>query len=213
MHPQKGRKKKILELVKANAHTLFTNQVFQSNEQNRIQILTTLGKMIQVDINQLNRMEFLDLSYFDDQLTVAGFSHYLNGASLLKKNQIYQLENVEHNEKDYFKKAIIKHYTKHPLPGLLILDGGILQLQGAKEGLKKIQKETNIIALVKNKKHQTEYLLNSKGRRITLDLKSKIGLFLSRLQTEGHLYVIKNFQILLRKSKKELYNLLENKKG
>ena len=82
---------------------------------------------------------------------------------------------------------------------MIILDGGILQLQGAKEGLNYLQKTTNIITLVKNRKHQTEYILNDQGQRIKIDLKSKTGLFLSRVQSEGHLYVIKNMHLLRRK--------------
>ena len=202
--PKKGRKKEVLELVKKNAQKLLDNQVVESSEESRIAILNNLSQVLNLRKNKLTTIEFLDLSYFDQKLTVAGFSHYLNGAPLFKKNKIYQIESSQHNEKEYFKNAIIKHYQKHNLPELIILDGGILQLQGAKEGFASLQKNTQIIALVKNKKHQTEYALNQQGQRIKIDLKSKTGLFLSRIQAEGHLYVIKNFHLLRRRKNKLL---------
>ena len=173
VHPSRGRKKTILNLVKENAKTLFANQAMQSNAEERINILKDLTKMFRLKTERLSTIEFLDLSYFDNKLTVAGFSHYLNGAPLLKKNKIYQINPQQHNEKEYFKSAIFTHYQKNALPELIILDGGILQLQGAKEGLKLLEKNTNLITLVKNKKHQTEYILDSQGQRMQIDLNSK----------------------------------------
>ena len=145
----------------------------------------------------INSIEFLDLSYLDNKRIIAGFTHYLNGNQVFAKNKIYQLSNqTQHNEKIYFQEAILKHYQKQLLPDLLILDGGFTQLHGAKEGLKKINKKMQLICLVKNKKHQSNYILTSDKKKITLPKTEPLWLFLSKIQISGHLYVIKNLRNL-----------------
>ena len=201
--PQTGKKKEILDLVKKNALILLKNKAVAAKQTDKIQILKDLAIKLKIKEENIKQIEFLDLSYFDEKLVVAGFTHYLNGFFLTRKNKIYQIKGVLHNEKEYFKKAITLHYQKNPLPKLIILDGSFLQLQGVKAGMELLKKDCHIICLVKNKKHQTEYILDSQGQRIQIKKTSKTWLFLNSIQTQGHEYVIKNLHYLRRKKARQ----------
>lgn len=191
LHPQKGKKLKILNLIALNAQNLLTSQAVQDFQKRKINTLQELKKIIGKK-RTIKTIEFLDISYWDQKIIVAGFSHYLNGNAVFKKNKIYQLQPTEYHEKKFFETAIIKHYQHYSLPDLIILDGNILQLQGAEKGLEKLKKKTSIICLTKNKKHKTEYIYTTQYQKIALQKKHNLLLFLEKIQTNGHLYVIKN---------------------
>ena len=75
-------------------------------------------------------------------------------------------------------------------PDLIVMDGGKLQIGVAKEIIESLKLNIPIIGLVKDKKHNTNYIMNDKYEKIILDKDSNLFLFLTQIQDEVHRYAI-----------------------
>ena len=75
-------------------------------------------------------------------------------------------------------------------PDLIVMDGGELQVNAAKEILKSLNLEIPIIGLVKDNNHRTNYIINDKLERLSVEKDSKLFLFLTKIQEEVHRYAI-----------------------
>jgi excinuclease ABC subunit C len=94
--PQRGKKRKILELAQQNAQ-----QVWQKNftegfqEGNQIQLLEELGNFLQISTPCF--IEILDISNLFQQDIVAGFLVYINGKKDQTKSKIYRITSLQKN--------------------------------------------------------------------------------------------------------------------
>ena len=75
-------------------------------------------------------------------------------------------------------------------PDLIVMDGGLLQVNIAKEVVNSLGLSIRIIGLVKDKKHQTNTIIDEDGNVLEVKDDSNLFLFLSRIQEEVHRYAI-----------------------
>ena len=75
-------------------------------------------------------------------------------------------------------------------PDLIIVDGGLGQINAAKKALDEINVNINLAGLYKNDKHLTEGLMDVNGNKYVIDSKSPLFFFLMRMQDEVHRYAI-----------------------
>ena len=75
-------------------------------------------------------------------------------------------------------------------PDLIIVDGGELQVNVAKEIIDSLGLQIKVIGLKKNDKHRTSSIINSDLSVIDVDPKSNLFLFLTRIQDEVHNFAI-----------------------
>lgn len=75
-------------------------------------------------------------------------------------------------------------------PDLILVDGGELQIEVAKEVIDSLHLNIPICGLKKNDKHQTNMLVNSNLESIPMEKDSNLFLFLNRIQDEVHNYAI-----------------------
>ena len=86
----------------------------------------------------------------------------------------------------YFKTIMNEMYK----PDLIVMDGGALQVNTAKEILKELNLYIPIIGLAKDDKHRTSYIINENLEKLEVPKDSKLFLFLTRIQDEVHRYAI-----------------------
>jgi excinuclease ABC subunit C len=64
--------------------------------------------------------------------------------------------------------------NKEPLPDLIIVDGGKLQISSVQSELQQLNINIPVVGLVKNKNHKTDYLLNMTGNIVEIPKKSNL---------------------------------------
>ena len=80
------------------------------------------------------------------------------------------------------------------LPSLLLMDGGIAQVNIAKELLNQFGLNIPVFGLYKNDKHQTEGIVSNNGESVILDRKSRLFMLLTSMQNEVHRFAITFFR-------------------
>lgn len=76
------------------------------------------------------------------------------------------------------------------VPDLIVLDGGVSQINVCKEVLNSLNMHIPICGLVKDDKHRTNHLLNEDLELIEIDSHSDLFLYLSKIQEEVHRFAI-----------------------
>jgi excinuclease ABC subunit C len=80
------------------------------------------------------------------------------------------------------------------LPSLLLMDGGISQVNIAQELLDQFDLKIPVFGLYKNTKHQTEGIIDNNGESVILDRKSRLFKLLTSMQNEVHRFAITFFR-------------------
>ena len=101
--PQRGKKRKILELAQQNAQQVWQKNLiegFQESEKN--QLLEELGNFLQISTPYF--IEILDISNLFQQDIIAGFLTYVNGKKDQPRSKIYQISSFKEQKSDSFDK-------------------------------------------------------------------------------------------------------------
>ena len=168
-------------------------ETLKRDDDERLKALEELKNLL--GLKELHRMESFDNSHLFGTFYVGGmvvFDDFLPNKDLYRKYKIS--ENVK-DDLSAMKEVIYRRYFKVLMnetyaPDLIVMDGGELQVNTAKEVLKSLNLEIPIIGLVKDDKHRTSYILNDKLEKLEVEKDSKLFLFLSKIQEEVHRYAI-----------------------
>ena len=136
-NPKQGIKLDFLELCKKNAK--FKLDSFVNSENNVKENLNEIEKVFCVG-KKVNRIECIDISHTSGSFTV-GSCVVFDKLKLMKKD--YRKYNIETNNNDYLSIEILLRRKfkrlideKLPLPDILMIDGGIGQLNISKKSYK-----------------------------------------------------------------------------
>lgn len=187
--PQKGDMKNLLELVRKNIDTTF----FAGSSR-----VLALQKLI--DLKSIPRnIECFDISHLSGTNTVASMVSFSNGLANKSNYRKFKIE-VDQND-DYLAMAeVIERRYSGSLsrsmkdPDLIVVDGGLGQLNAALNALKKIKKNIPVISLAKRLE---EIYISGKDSPILADRKDEGLQLLQAIRDEAHRFAI-SYQRLLR---------------
>ena len=193
--PQKGHKDKLLDMAYMNAqeylnrHFTVVNKLDEDGEAAISELNELTGKTVR-------RIELFDNSHISGTEAVAGMVVYKNGKPSKKDYRKYIVHNGA-DDLSNMKEVIYRRYfrvLKDDLerPDLLIVDGGDLQIQAAKEILDALYMSDDIAiyGLVKDDSHNTSDLMDSYGNRMNIRKDSPLFFLLTRMQDEVHRFAI-----------------------
>ena len=198
--PQRGDKKKLLDLSIQNVKQYKVDRLKQQEKLNPEQRTTRLLKEIQqqLHLDRLPlRIECFDNSNIQGSDPVAGCVVFVKGKPLKKDYRKYNIKTVEGPD-DYasMKEVVWRRYKRAveentPLPDLLITDGGKGQMSAVKEVVDDLGLNIPIAGLAKDNRHRTNELLFGFPPQ-SIGLKQGTPLFnlLTRIQDEVHRYAI-----------------------
>lgn len=199
--PQKGDRKKLLDLSMQNVKQYKLDKLKQSERLNPEQRSTSILKSIQ-NMLQLNKLplhiECFDNSNISGTSAVAACVVFKKGKPSKKDYRKYTIKSVSGPD-DYasMKEVIFRRYSRlledeSPLPDLIITDGGIGQMGVVRQVLQEqLQIDIPIAGLVKNQKHRTsELLFGFPPKEIGLKPNDQLFRFLSQVQQEVHRFAI-----------------------
>ena len=188
---------KVYELVinaKENADNSLDEYFLSARlDSNKLEMLEELGQLL--DIPTPLHIELFDNSHIQGAFPVGAMVAFINGEPAKK---LYRRFLINHDEaRDdiaSMKEVIYRHYRRlveedKKMPDLLLVDGGLNQINAAAMALLDAGASIPLFGLYKNDKHQTEGIIDGSGR--TYELKNKNLFFmLTRMQDEVHRFAI-----------------------
>ena len=213
--PQKGLKKKLILMAKENAKVVLEEkfELIIRDEKRTFEANETLGKLI--GIPNLNRIEIFDNAHLFGTFTVSGMVVFTNGRPDKKEYRKYKINSGSKDDYHTMQEVIYRRYyrvlhDKLQKPDLIIVDGGIIQINAAKEILNSLYLDIPVLGLKKNEKHSTTSLI-SQDKEYFIDKTSDVFHYLTRMQDEVHRYTISYHKDI--RSKGSLSSMLDNVPG
>jgi excinuclease ABC subunit C len=220
--PQKGEKKKLLELSILNVKQYKVDRLKQADKLNPEQKSVRLLKEIQQQL-KLERMpahiECFDNSNISGTDAVAGCVVFKMGKPSKKDYRKFNIRTVVGPD-DYasMKEVVRRRYQRaieeqSPLPDLLITDGGKGQMEVVRKVIEdELHLQIPIAGLAKDNRHRTSELLFG-NPPLTIGIKQGTPLFhlLERIQDEVHRYAITFHRD--KRSKRQTASELDSIKG
>ncbi len=196
--PKRGKKKELVELTMKNA-TIALNEKFsliERDEKRTIDAVENLGE--QLGINAPLRIEAFDNSNIQGTNPVSAMVVFLDGKARKNEYRKYKIKTVDGpNDVGSMREVVRRRYSRMlkesgPLPDLIIIDGGIAQIQAAKDVLEnELGLDIPVCSLTKDEKHKTSHLLiGDPPEAIYLPRNSQEFYLLQRIQDEVHRFAI-----------------------
>lgn len=216
--PQKGDKFKLLKLAVLNAKQGLKEKTEVVKRELDRTILSTekIGELLNIPAPY--RIEAFDNSNLFGEDAVSSMVVFINGKPAKKEYRKFKVKTMDGKASDYhtMKEILYRRYYRVLMddlerPGLILVDGGLQQINAAKEIISSLNLTIPIAGLVKNEKHNTSHLMTSDLMKVELDRTSNVFHLLTRIQDEAHRFAI-NFHKKVRS--KGLFNSqLDNIEG
>jgi len=215
--PEKGIKKKLINMAITNAKINLDNELIRviKNEERTIEAQQELGKLLNID--NLIRIDAFDNSNLFGTYSVSGMVVFIDGMPYKKEYRKYKISLDKNDDYNTMKEVIYRRYQKAlvdqtQLPELIIVDGGINQINACKDILNLLNLNIKVCGLKKNDKHRTNELIDGDNYNIIeLDKDSNVFHYLTRIQDEVHRFTI-NYHKTLR-SKGSISSVLDSIDG
>lgn len=219
--PQKGDKKKLLELSILNVKQYKADRLKQAEklnpEQRSIRLLKELQTHLKLEKLPM-RIECFDNSNIQGSDAVAGCVVFIKGKPSKKDYRKYNIRTVTGPD-DYasMREVIQRKYRpesreENPLPDLIITDGGKGQMSAVNDALQEIGVSIPVAGLAKDGRHRTsELLFGDPIQTIGVKQSSALFHFLTQIQDEVHRYAITFHRD--KRSKRQIASELDEIKG
>jgi len=200
--PQRGSKRAFLDLVENNAKHSF---------EQRFRVLKPTSKAISEALqNTLSlpedpkRIESFDISHIQGTDTVASMVVWENGR--MKKSDYRKLiirgdegsglaqDSRQNDDFASMFEAVTRRYRrlqeeKKPMPGLILIDGGLGQLHAAAQALEALQIINQPMASIA-KKEEIVYVLGQEDEPIILERHSPVLHLIQQIRDETHRFAV-----------------------
>ena len=210
--PEKGIKKKIVLMAEENAKIVLDEkfELIKRDEKRTFNANEELGKLLNID--NLSRIEIFDNAHLFGTFSVSGMVVFKNGKPDKKEYRKYKIVSEVKDDYHMMKEVIYRRYfkvlhEKLEKPDLIIVDGGIVQINAAKEIINSLYLDIPIVGLKKNDKHKTTALMYN-DKEYLIDNTSDLFHYLTRMQDEVHRFTI-NYHKEIR-SRGSLSSILDN---
>lgn len=215
--PTRGVKKKLLEMANLNGKINLENELelILKDEYTTEQANQELKEILNLSV--LDRIDLFDNSNLFGDFSVSGMVVFKNGSPAKNEYRKYKISIDKNDDVNTMKEVIYRRYyralvDKTELPNLIIVDGGINQINACKSILEDFNLNIKVCGLRKNDKHRTNDLIDgSTYQEIPIEKNSNVFHYLTRMQDEVHRYTI-NYHRTIR-SKGSISSILDNIEG
>ena len=193
LQPLRGDKLKLVEMVLANAKNAHQQkfELVERKESRREEAMQQLCQLLHKDIH---RIELFDNSHISGAFNVSGMVVFKDGEPSRQDYRTYRLGEYV-SDLDSMKEVVYRRYfrllkERGRFPDLLIVDGGYLQIEAAKEIIEALDVPVTLCGLVKNDNHRTANLMNAEGEILPVERDSSLFFLLTQMQDEVHRFAI-----------------------
>ncbi|HZT28272.1 MAG TPA: excinuclease ABC subunit UvrC [Bryobacteraceae bacterium] len=191
--PQRGQKKALLDLVQTNAKHSF---------EARFRVLRPSSRAIQEALQDAlglpeppKRIECFDVSHIQGTDKVASMVVWEDGRMKKSDYRKFIIKTVVGND-DFasMREVVTRRYArlqeeKRPMPGLVLIDGGIGQLHAAAEALEETGVINQPLASIA-KREEIIYVLGQEDEPVVLDRFSPILHLVQSIRDEAHRFAV-----------------------
>ena len=196
--PQIGEQKRLVEMCSANAAEYMSEMTGKKSRS--ISALEELQKLLNLD--ELPKyIESYDISHTMGHENVAGMIVFQDGKPLKSAYKKFKIKSFV-GQDDYRSMAevIERRFLEYlnsqkedsgfaKLPDLILLDGGVGQLNAVESVLNRLGVKVNVFGMVKDSKHKTSAITSS-GGQITIKSNRSAYTLISNIQEEVHRFAI-----------------------
>lgn len=215
--PKRGIKKDLVNMAIKNASLQLKNELESvlKNEKRSIDANQELSTIL--NLKNIHRIEAFDNSNLFGTFSVSAMVVFINGMPAKKEYRKYKVMLDKNDDYDMMKEVIYRRYyrvlvDKLEIPDLILVDGGINQINACKSVLESFNLNIKVCGLKKSTNHQTNELIDGDNyQTIKLDKSSNVFLYLTRIQDEVHRFTI-NYHKQIR-SKGAISSVLDEMPG
>ncbi|MGM9551088.1 MAG: excinuclease ABC subunit UvrC [Clostridia bacterium] len=218
--PKIGERKKLCDMAMKNAkHNIEKMKTKEIQEKMKANSLIELAQSLRLEVIP-DRIESYDISHTGGEENVAAMAVFKNGKPSKKDYRIFKINSVSGaNDIACLRETLIRRFTHEERrgdgkfleqPDLILMDGGVAQLNCAKEVLGELGLDIPVFGMVKDDKHRTRGVVSEEGEVYLKPTGSAIRL-VTYIQDEVHKTAIEYHR--KRKEKKMLGSELCNIKG
>ncbi len=190
--PQRGAKKRFLDLVGKNASLAFEAR-FRSAQTHGVAVLQALAEALDLD-EPPYRIECFDISNIQGTDTVASMVVWEGGKPRKADYRSYTIRGVEGpDDTGSIAEAVTRRYRRllaenRRLPDLVLIDGGKGQLGAAVAALARVGLPMLAVAAIA--KREEELFLYGRQDSLRLDRSSPVLQLLQRMRDEAHRFAV-----------------------
>lgn len=211
--PQRGDKKRLLEMIMENAHLLWKERY--EKDLRLEEMLVHLSKVLEMEVVP-HRIECYDISHLAGQETVASMVVFTDG---LPDNSAYRRFKIKQDQNDDFaslREALRRRFNQAreqnpaflPEPDLIVIDGGLGQVNTVRAVLDQMGVDIPLISLAKKNE---EIYRPHRSEPLVLPRRDESLRMLQHLRDEAHRFAIQYNR--LRRASKMTSSALDNIEG
>lgn len=230
--PQRGEKKKLIEMVKANAKEYlekFEDKItFELEKASMLEMLLTQTLGLK---KAVKRVEAYDISNIYGVLSVGSMVVYENGKKKPRDYRRFKIKTVEGAD-DYasMQEIVFRRLSRgldeqeqllssgegqlegkfSVFPDLLLIDGGIGHVNAVKQVLEALKIDIPVAGMVKDDRHRTDQLYFNE-HMIPIKKEPELYRYIAGIQEEVHRFAIEYHKTL--RSKNMVNSILEDIQG
>lgn len=211
--PKRGDKLKLIEIAYDNAmyDLKHYSRLHENKAEKQSKAISELLDILKV--NELKRIDIFDNSHLFGSNPISAmvvFENFKPNKKLYRKYHLSTADDYNGMKEVFYRRYQRALMEKETLPDLIVVDGGIGQLNAAKSILDSLFINVRIVGLKKNNKHQLESLITLTEEHI---IKKGTSLYtlLSKMSEEVHRFAITFHQKT--RSKKMLKSRLDEISG
>ena len=191
--PQRGQKRALLDLAERNAQLSF-DQRFRVLKPAPRAMVEALQESLGLP-EPAHRIECFDISHFQGTDTVAALVVWEDGKMRKAEYRKFVLRGVEGGD-DFaaMREVVGRRYRRlqaegRPLPGLILIDGGVGQLHAAADALEELGIINQPLASIA-KKEELLYVYGQEEEPIRLEPHSPVLRLIQQVRDESHRFAV-----------------------
>ncbi|NYT05932.1 MAG: excinuclease ABC subunit C [Methanomicrobiales archaeon] len=190
--PQRGDKKKLLDLVAKNIEIGFFGDLLKQEALRKAVGLPDIPAVI----------ECFDISHLAGTAMVGSMVQFRQGRPDKRNYRRFRIRTIEGiDDTAAIAEVVRRRYTRlrdedSPMPDLVIIDGGKGQLRAARDALMAIGVKVPVIAIAKR---EEEIYLPGMTHALPLGKKQKASLFIQEIRDEAHRFALAYNRLLRKK--------------
>ncbi|MDD4801830.1 MAG: excinuclease ABC subunit UvrC [Syntrophomonas sp.] len=190
--PARGEKKKLQDMVMENARLLWQEKMREDDRNNKI--LLDLARTLDLEVVPV-RIECYDISHLAGEETVAAMVVFTNGKADKKSYRRFKVKNEQNNDYASLSETLKRRFTEArrgnsaflPEPDLLLIDGGLGQVNAVQMSIADMGIDIPVIGLAE----KNEELFRPGVREsIVLSRRDEGLMLLQRLRDEAHRFAL-----------------------
>jgi excinuclease ABC subunit C len=186
--PQRGQKRAMMNLVETNAKHSFDAR-FRILKPSSLAIQEAVREALNLAVAP-KRIECFDISHVQGTDKVASMVVWEEGRMKKADYRKFIIRTVEGND-DFasMREVVGRRYAKAPVPGLILIDGGLGQLHAAAQALEEIGITDMPLASIA-KREEIIYVLGHEDEPVILDRFSPILHLVQTIRDEAHRFAV-----------------------